>query len=141
MSWKSVRRLLVVLLCVQLTVQAVLAAPPLSPVKPAQAMSSAVAGIIVVESDATHLALDLQFAEPTRTTVERDGVSYTQVSLGPDFGATARAGHPQLPQTSRLAALPPGAHAVGCPACGHRLLLFAGLAVGPQPGRAGDSAH
>ncbi len=112
MSWKSVRRLLVVLLCVQLTVQAVLAAPPLSPVKPAQAMSSAVAGIIVVESDATHLALDLQFAEPTRTTVERDGVSYTQVSLGPDFGATALAGHPQLPQTSRLAALPPGAHAV-----------------------------
>ena len=108
MSRKSVRRLILILFCVQLTVPVSFAAPSRQalPSEPATA-----SGIVVTASTDAGMVLDLHFAQPTLAVVQRDSVTYTSVSMGTEFGATATPGHPQLPLTSRMVALPPGATA------------------------------
>ncbi len=69
-------------------------------------------GLELVESSSQGVVLDLNLTQPTLTTTSQNGVVYTVVSLGGDFGVTTEPGQPELPYRSHLIALPPGASAV-----------------------------
>lgn len=108
MSWKPIRRLMLILLCVQLTVPVSFASYSRAALPSEPATN---AGIEVIESTEAGMVLDLHFSQPILAAVQMDSVTYTSVSMGTEFGATARPGYPQLPVTSRMVALPPGATA------------------------------
>ena len=108
MSLKSLSRLILILFCVQLAVSASFASPSL---QTPPSIPSTAANIQVTESTDTGIVLDLHFAQPILAVVQKDSVTYTSVSMGPEFSATATPGQPQLPLTARMVALPPGATA------------------------------
>lgn len=66
----------------------------------------------LVESSSQGVVLALDLTPPILTTANHNGVTYTVVSLGQEYGTTAEPGRPQLPYRSVLVALPPGASAV-----------------------------
>ena len=108
MSWKFTRRFFLVLFCLQLAAPVSLSAPA----QPAAPQVSSIApGIAVTESTETDLVLDLHFDQPILTIVQQGSTTYTDISMGDEFGATGQPGYPQLPLTARMVALPPGATA------------------------------
>ena len=75
-------------------------------ISPDQAHSAEAWSLQILESDRSHLLLELQIPTFAAETILQDGVSYQRLSVGDGWGRWGRPGQPQLPAYSLPVGLP-----------------------------------